>query len=122
MSKNHLSIAEAYYTSVGKKNIADIEKYLHPEIHFISPLDEITGQKAVLEATKNFAAIIKSLKIRAKFSSEDQTMMVYDAAFPEPIGNLRGASLMTFKDGLIVKIELFYDSHPIVQMKEQIFS
>lgn len=32
------------------------------------------------------------------------------------------ASLMTFKDGLITKIELFYDARPFVMKKEEIFS
>ena len=122
MNKSNLSIAEAYYTSVGEKNIEALEKYLHPDVQFIGPLETMMGKKAVLEATKNFVAVIKALKIRAKFSSDEQTMVVYDADFPAPIGNVRGASLMTFQKGLVTKIELFYDSHLVAQVKDEIFS
>jgi hypothetical protein len=116
-----MSIAEAYYTSVGEKNIEALEKYLHADVQFIGPLEKKEGKKAVLEATKNFAAMIKDIKIRAKFSSDEQTMLVYDADFPAPIGNVRGASLMTFQNSLVIKIELFYDSHLVTQVKDKIF-
>ena len=39
-------------------------------------------------------------------------MFAYDFMFPEPIGKLRAAVLMEFKDQLISKIELFYDGRP----------
>jgi hypothetical protein len=32
--------------------------------------------------------------------------------FAEPIGVCRAAALMTFKDGLIVRNELFFDASP----------
>ncbi len=118
-----MSIAEAYYTSVGEKNIEALEKYLHADVQFIGPFEKMMGKQAVLEATKNFTAIIEAFKIRAKFSFDDQTMVVYNADFPEPIGSVRGASLMTFQKGLITKIELFYDSHLVQQqVKDEIFS
>src|SRR5690348_2761309 len=107
MNQNSMAIAEAYYTAMGEKNMAGVEKYLHSDVQFIGPLDEMTGKGPVLEAIRKFVAIFKTLKIRAKFGSENQAMIVYDVDFPAPIGNLPGASLVTFQEGLITKIELF---------------
>ncbi len=112
MSNLNATIAEAYYTAMGEKNIAQLEKYLHPDVIFIAPFSKQTGKEAVLESTKQFASFFKTLKIRAKFGSEDQAMIVYDVDFPAPIGNLSSSVLMTFHEGLIAKIELFYDARP----------
>jgi hypothetical protein len=39
-------------------------------------------------------------------------MLTYDAEFGEPIGICRTAVLMTFKDQLIERLELFFDARP----------
>jgi len=122
MNINPVEIIEEYYTSLAKKNVQSIEKYLHPDVRFIGPLDVVKGKKSVLEATQNFAAFFKTLTIRAKFGSKDQAIIVYDVDFPEPMGKIRSTSLMTFKDGLVTEIELFYDGRPVEKMKSQIFS
>ena len=110
MTRNNAAIAEAYYTAWGKKNIADMEKFLHPDVRVKGPLDETIGKAAVIEALKKFASIFKSLTIRSKFQSENQAMLAIDMDFPAPIGTLRTASLLTFQDGLIVNVELFFDT------------
>lgn len=120
MDKSYLALAEAYYAAVSKKCVDPIEKYLHPDVQFIGPLGKLTGKEAVFEATKKFTIFFKTLKIRAKSASEDQAMIVYDLDCPLPIGNLSTAALMSFKEGLISKIELFYDARPFDQKKEDI--
>lgn len=115
MSKNNLTIATVYYTAMSEKNIGALEKHLHPDVQFSAPLAKVKGKEAVLESTKGFANFFKSLKIRAKLGTGDQAMIVYDLECPEPVGNVTSASLMTFQDGLITKIELFYDARPFVK-------
>lgn len=66
----------------------------------------------MLEATKNFMAFFKTLTLRAKFGFADQAMVVYDVDFPDPIGIIPTASLMTFQEELVTKIELFFDARP----------
>lgn len=120
--KNPVDIAEAYYTEWGKKNIPGMERYLHPDVTVIGPLSELVGKNAVLEALKQGAMVFKSLSIRAKFGSEDKAMMVFDLNFPEPIGKLRSSSLLNIQNGLISKIELFFDPRPLVKMMENNFT
>src|SRR5271168_3503188 len=106
MNTTNAVIAETYYTAVGQKNIEGIENYLHPDIQFVGPLAKVRGKEAFLEVMKNFIDFLKTLKIRAKFSSEDQAIVVYDVE--SPLGNSATASLMTFEEGLITKIEVIF--------------
>ena len=49
-------------------------------------------------------------------------MFVYDMVVAAPIGQFRAAVRMEFTDGLISKIELFYDASPFQEKKNDIFS
>ncbi len=107
---------------MGLKNGDNLEKFLHPDVQFIGPMAVVNGKAAVLEAAKKLIALIEGVTIRAKFGSEDGAMLAYDMIFPAPIGLLRSATLFTFQDGLISKLELFYDSAVMVKKREEIFS
>lgn len=122
MHIDNKAIAVAYYTAMKEKNVAGCEVLLHEDVQFVGPLATMIGKPAVVSAIKNFAAILKDINIRAAFGTEDQAMLAYDMVFPEPIGNLRAATLMNIKDGLIVKLELFYDARPFEKKREEIFS
>ena len=112
MSEKNMIIAESYYKAMGNKDLEGIAKYLHPDVQFIAPLAKMTEKDAVLEAAKKFFSLFNTLEIRAKFGSADQAMLVYDLNCPAPIGIFRAAALMTLKDDLIVRIELFFDTRP----------
>lgn len=103
-------IGVAYYKALGEKNMEEVKKYLHPDIQFTDPQETIIGREKVLKAAEGFTGIFKTLTIRAKFDSEDQAMIVYDVEIPGLAKNLHAASLLSFREGLISKIELFYDS------------
>lgn len=102
--------AEEYYKLIGEKNVEGIKKYLDHGVEFYSPLANLIGKEAVVGATSNFMNAIASLKIRAKFESGDQAMIVYDVDFPGMANKFPGASLLTFRNNLIVRIELFHDA------------
>jgi hypothetical protein len=110
MKTDTKAIAVAYYTALGEKNIEKVKGYLHPDIQFTDPQETVTSREAVLQAAKGFTGIFKSLAIRSKFGSEDQAMIVYEVEIPGLSKKLQAASLLSFQEGLISKIELFYDS------------
>lgn len=117
MSQSNIMIAEAYYKAMGEKNVAEVGKYLHPDVQFVAPLGKMSGKEAVLEGAKKFTTLFKSLKIRSKFGSDDQAMVVYDLECPEPIGSFSTAALITFRESLVSKIELFFDARPFETKK-----
>lgn len=122
MTQNNVAIAEAYYKAMGEKNIEKMGTCLHPAVKFFSPLANLTGKEAVLEAAKRATSLFKTLAIRATFGSADQAMLAIDLDFPMPMGNCPTAVLLTFQDGLISKIELFYDGRFFDKIKDAILS
>lgn len=122
MQPKNAALAEGYYTQIGKKNVEGIKKYLHPDVELYSPLATVKGKEAVVQAATNFMNAIKSLTIRAKFGSEDQAMIVCDSNMPGITECFPTASLLSFRNDLIVKIELFYDGGRLAKKKEEIFS
>lgn len=113
MQNSNLSMAESYYAAMAEKNVSSMGKYLHSDFQLISPLAEGVGKKTVLEIITQAVSLFNILTVRAKFSSGDQVMLAYNVNFPLPIGDIKSAVLMTFKDNLIFKIELFYDPRQI---------
>lgn len=118
MGNNSVSaIAEAYYIAMGQKDIEGVSKYLHPDVSFRAPLAQTQGKAAFLEATKGFMNLFKTTTIRATLGSGDQAAVIYDVDFPAPIGVMHSAAFLTIQEGLISKIELFYDARPFDRMK-----
>jgi hypothetical protein len=107
-TQRNVASAEAYYQAMNDKDLAGVATHLHPDVRFMAPLADLTGK----EAAKRFVGLTKSLKVRAKFGSDDKAMLTYDVDFGEPIGICRTAALMTFQGSLIVGLELFYDARP----------
>jgi hypothetical protein len=113
---------ETYYKHVGEKNEEAVKKQLAPHVELSSPLAIVKGRDAVLESTKNFMKTFHSLTIRAKFGREHQAMIVYDVDIPGISSQFPGASLLTFENGLITKIQLFYDASHFIERKAEIFN
>ena len=94
-----------------KKIVLKVEKYLHPDVCVISPFGETIGKEQVFTAAKKFMHMFKAIHIRAQCGAEDFVMLAYDLLeFGNATTTLRAASLMTFKDGLFIRNELFFDT------------
>ncbi len=102
--------------------MAEVEKYLHSEVTLLSPLAEVLGKEAVLQAAKGFCSLMKKISIRARFSAQNQVMLAFDIDFPAPIGVVRSAVLMSFQDNLIHRNEMFYDPRSLENHKGKIFT
>ncbi|MGA7473342.1 MAG: nuclear transport factor 2 family protein [Candidatus Sulfotelmatobacter sp.] len=112
MTENNVTSAVSYYKAMADKDLNGMARRLHPDVRLVTPMEELTGKETVLEAAKRLLPLINSIKVHAKFGSEDQAMLTYDMGFAESIGVCRAAALMTFKDGLIVRNEIFFDARP----------
>jgi hypothetical protein len=122
MSDKNLHTALAYYQAMNDKNLDEVAKYLHPEVTLLSPLAEVLGKEAALQAAKGFCSFMKKITIRAQLSSQDQVMLAFDIDFPAPIGAVRSAVLMSFKNGLISRNEMFYDPRALESNQGRIFA
>jgi len=115
MKKPPVALAEEYYTLVGAKNLEGIKNYLHPDVELLGPLGHLKGKEAVVKATGEYMNLFGSLTIRSKFGAEDQAMIVYEADIPGIAKGFPAAVLLSFRDGLIVKSELFFDGSRFIQ-------
>ncbi|MEY4463162.1 MAG: hypothetical protein RLZZ81_133 [Pseudomonadota bacterium] len=122
MTDKNLNKATSYYMAMLNKNYDEMASYIHTNVHFIGPLAIMDGKESVVEAAKNFSMFFKNLTIREKFHNGDKVMLALEFDCPEPIGIFRGASLLSFTDNLISRIELFYDARPFAKKKEEIFN
>lgn len=112
MSEKNLASATAYYQALSNKDLAAVEKHLHPDVQLISPLAVVKGKDAVLNSLKHLLSAFNKLSVRDHFGTGDRVMLAYDIDFPAPIGLSRAAVLLTFKEGLIIRYELFFDARP----------
>ena len=117
MNQNNITSAKAFYTAMAEKNIGAMEKYLAPDVQLITPMATLQGKEAYLGAVTNFAAFFKTLTIREAFEGEDKAVIVYDLECPAPIGKSPAVALMTFREGLIIKNELFHDTSPFAKIQ-----
>ncbi|MBX9622032.1 MAG: nuclear transport factor 2 family protein [Alphaproteobacteria bacterium] len=120
MNQKNMAIANTFYTAFGEKNIEVMEKYLDPDVQLITPLSELQGKEAYLEAVKGFMAFFKALTIRATFGKGDQAIVVYDLECGGDIGKTSGVALMTFQEGLITRNELFHDTSPYAKIMDKL--
>ena len=121
MESDNRARAVEYYTLVGKKDVEGVKNYLHPDVEFYGPLAQLKGKELVVEATHNFMKSFSSLEIQAQFAAQDQAMIVYTVDIPGISKEFPGASLLYFKDGKIVRIQLFYDGSCFVEKGKEIF-
>lgn len=112
MTNTKSQIAVNYYNALNKGDIKTLATYLHPQVLLISPLSKITGKDAVCVAAQDFSSFFHRLIIKESFENEECAVIVYDLECPLPVGLIRTAVLMTFKEGVIVQIELFFNPEP----------
>jgi len=110
MAESNVELAEAYYRSFAAKDVEALSRRLHPEARVITPLGESVGREAVLEAAKRLFPALRRIDVRARFGDGDQVALIYDMV-GDP-WTARTAALMTFRDGLLVRSELFLDPRP----------
>jgi hypothetical protein len=104
--------AEKYYQLVSEKNVEGIKDFLDTHVEFYSPLSSLKGKEAVVQATTGFMHSFSVLKIKEKFGSKDKALIIYHIDIPELVKDFPGASLLTFYQDKIVRIELFFDASP----------
>src|SRR5437016_11820402 len=111
MSDSTTQIATSYYQAMARKDLAEVAKYVHPDVHFLG-LVECQGKDAFLGAAQTMMSLSSGLEIRAVVGDKERAMVAYDLIFPAPTGAARTAALLCFDAGLIKKIELFFDKSP----------
>ncbi len=112
MTQTNIETAKSYYESFNRKDLSRLQSYLHPDVHYVAPMGTLSGRSAVAEAASRLFTILKQITIRAEFDSANDIVLIYDLYYGDKGEICRTASMMHFTDGLISRIELFYDARP----------
>jgi len=112
MAEKNVETGLAYYKAFSDKDPDGIAQHLDAAVELRSPMAENDGRDAVVEAAKRLMGLIVSLEVRATFSEGERVVIIYDLQCSAPVGLVRTAAFMTFREGLISRIELFFDGRP----------
>ena len=112
------ALGDAYLKARDKKEPEGISKFLHPDVRFIGPMQQVTGKEKVLQAAQRVFGLLKTLELRSRFVSGDQALFTYDFVCADPVGLCRTAELLTFNNGLITRIEFFFHARPFEKLMQ----
>src|SRR5665213_2193095 len=116
MTASTLDLATSYLSAWGRKDVAAIAQHLDPDVHFKGPMTDVTGRDRVVASTERILPMLQAFIVRSTFVSGDRAMFAYDFVCHPPIGTCRTAELVTFVNGLVKSIELFYDARPFEKL------
>ena len=119
---NNVAVAKEFYTAMGKKNVEGMETYLHSNVWLRTPFDEVNGKEAYIKSLKKFLPFFDTLLLRTVCGEGSEVMLAYDLGLSERVEKLPVAVLLHFDEGLIDKIELYFDPRAFVEKKEEIYS
>lgn len=119
---SNLAIVEAYYAAMKSGDNDKLGSYLHRNVKYIDPRWPVTGKDQVWAFGKKFSTAVDKLETVAKFSTNDQVMVVHDVMFKEADKPMRTAMLIAVDDGLIKRMELIADPSEHIDVCTKIFS
>ena len=105
-------IGRSFYEAMAKKDDSAIANLLSHDVTFLSPVTQLSGKNEVLAWERRFLPSFNSLTIHTVCSNESQAMLAYEIQFPDMDEGARAAALLNISQGLITRIELFFDMSP----------
>jgi hypothetical protein len=94
------------------KDLSGIASWLHQDIHFIGAMTETKGKADFLKSVEMTLPLVQDIKIRHAFHNQTSALFIYDFNCVVPLGRNRVAEMMTFANGKIIALELFFDARP----------
>ncbi len=110
------NIIQRYFDSLEKKS--GWEAFLADEMTFTSfstPIKQVTGKGAYLEATKRFFSMITAVELRDMIVEGDKTCALTRYDLQGPGGRAFDsyvAEVFTVRNGKILSLEIYFDSAP----------
>ncbi len=106
---NLKSLAARYIEAVGLKEYAAVEAILSPRVSFNGPFMKIDSAPAFIAGLKRMAPIWEGNEVRTVLGDAEQVCVFYNFVTNTQAGAVPCIELLTFEDGRIAKVELFFD-------------
>jgi ketosteroid isomerase-like protein len=107
---------QGYFTNLNRKK--DWEQFLADDMiftSFTSPIRQVTGRAAYLEATKRFYSMINALEVKDLVVDGNKACALtrYELQPPgRPAFESHVAEVFEVRDGKIITFEIYFDSAP----------
>ena len=62
MTEKNVASAVAYYRAMADKDLTGMARYLHPDVHLISPMEELTGRRRFLQLSSHSSTSSRASK------------------------------------------------------------
>lgn len=105
-------LLSAYTEAWSNRDLAAILDCVHPDIEFVGPNVRARGRSAYSASTQRFLGLLEGVVVRARHGTADTAMIAYDFICKPPVGRAPTAELVTFRDGLVGRSEIFFDTRP----------
>ncbi|HEX6818692.1 MAG TPA: nuclear transport factor 2 family protein [Ktedonobacterales bacterium] len=99
--------ARAFTEAWTSHDMRTAASYLAEDVVFDGPANRSQGVAANLEGLNTFAQAVTGLRILAVHGNDDQALIMYEVTMG-PRGVVRGAELLTFRDGKIAEDKLVF--------------
>jgi ketosteroid isomerase-like protein len=103
------SIAARYIELAGEKKYDAVAHILAPDVSFKGPFVTLNSAEAFIGALRRLAPVWERNVVRTAFADGDQACVIYDFVTNTEAGALPCIELLSFRDGRIKSIELFFD-------------
>jgi ketosteroid isomerase-like protein len=113
------SVARAYLSAVGNKDLGKVEELLTPDITFTGPAMTFSGTRDVLAGFRRIGAIHVRNEVQRVFVDGDEACVIYDFV-TDTIGSVPTIEWLRFEGGRIRDVKLYYDQVPWQKLREEL--
>jgi ketosteroid isomerase-like protein len=117
MASDLSELAKGYYRAYERDDRAFVENNLAPGFTFTSPFDDHIGREEYFRRCWPANNIHRKFNFVAVMQEENRVFVAYDAELHEPnavhpAARFRNAELMTFENGRLKSVEVFFGDPP----------
>ncbi len=110
-------LAVAFTTAWASGDMDAVRHLVTRDIHFESPMVELSGVEPYLSAVGAFAALVTSVEVISVVGTQDRAMIMYDMT-TAPFGTLRAAEHFVFENGKVSSDQLVFDTYAVRKAQE----
>jgi ketosteroid isomerase-like protein len=120
MKKEPKALARDYLDAVGNKEFNKLDELLAPDLKFSGPSMTRSTAQDFIAALKRLGAIHVRNDVKRVFADGDEVCLIYDFVTDTPAGALPTIEWLTFSEGRIRSINLYYDRVPWKTVMDEI--
>ena len=112
---SNLTVGTDFLNAWARSDVATFTSLLAPDLVFSSPRVRLDDRDAAVGAMAGFAEVVESVNIIAAAETADAGVLVLYDMHTKPFGTIRALDFYRLKDGLIVELQVLFDTAVLAQ-------